>query len=167
MQNLISFSTNPALCQITGEKPRHRRRTGLLAATLLCAISGAMNIGLLKAQEAAGGNAPVASLKSLPRLETELLVVTDTQSLPSAIKRTAGPFFLQVVNRTFASDLAIVIEPTTASRSAEPSLPPAARLTARRRGRQFIWVKGEPGEYDIKTADTGKLLCHLVMGEQQ
>jgi hypothetical protein len=111
------------------------------------------------------GTARAARLDDLTRVEAETIEVGPGGAIPAAIQRPAGKFILLLTNRTQEAGAAFIVDPAAVG---EGVIGPESllRLTdapTRSKHRMAGLIELPAGEFNLKSAKTGKVLCRITI----
>ncbi len=144
---------------------------GLLTAMMLLLAAAGSVIGQSTQSPAAPEANGTTKLESRTSgasgkgLEVELIEVRRLMAIPNRIQRHAGKFILMVRNedRTNFDEAFVLDSSSVGDGVVGPS--PLARFGGKGltdgKNRSSILIDGQPGEWDLKSASTGKILCHF------
>ncbi len=100
-------------------------------------------------------------------LEVEQVEVTKGGANPALLTRPAGRFILVVINRNETDQAAgFVIDPAAVGNlklGLNPLLQVGGARLMDRKHRAASLFAGAPGEYDLKYADSGLIVCHITI----
>ena len=141
---------------------------GAIAIALLI-TTGVSSVGAFQLVDgqnsiAAQASAQPSPAASAPRIETEMVTLTDFTAFPSQLTRHAGKFFLYLVNKTRNPAITLVVDSTVASAAQIQSLTEALDLASFSKNKHIAGIiDSPPGVYHIKSSVTGKVLLTITI----
>ena len=137
---------------------------GFCLSILLATVLGAIEPQLC-AQQIIPLQNQAAAASTTERLEVEVIEIRHGTAMPAAIHRHVGKFILLVVNHTHDPAASFVLDPASVGEGAVgPN--PFLRLTdqpASSRRRIAGLTDLPAGQFDLKSAVTGKILCRITI----
>jgi hypothetical protein len=103
--------------------------------------------------------------KSKEPVEVEVVEIHRLMAIPDRIERSPGKFILLVVNRTPDPAASFVLEPAGAGIDAKQGAKPLLRLGGvhARKHRTAGLLDMPSGNFELKSADTGKVFCTIAI----
>lgn len=114
------------------------------------------------------GRSQASRMEDVSRLEAESIEITPGGAIPAAIHRPGGKFIVLLTNSTPETDAVFVVGAAKAGEGAEGAerAEPLLRLAdapTRPKHRMAGLIELPPGEFDLKSAKTGKVLCRFTI----
>jgi hypothetical protein len=140
--------------QLVGEG---KRRACQLALGSLA--YGLLGIGLGRAQQIPVVNPPAPGVKAVPPLQMERVEIHRLMGLPPHITRPPGPFVLLLVNETGNPRASFAVQSVGAPTPLLVFDAHTPEVGHRRAG----LLNGAKGQYQLKSLDTGRVLCTITI----
>jgi hypothetical protein len=111
------------------------------------------------------GRSQTSRVDDVSRLEAESIEITPGGAIPAAIHRPAGKFIVLLTNNTQENDAVFVVDAAVEAEGAAEAEPllRLADAPTRPKHRMAGLIELPPGEFDLKSAKTSKVLCRFTI----
>lgn len=137
----------------------------LIVRLLLCFAALLWSLAGFGQSTPAGGPVTVtAAAASATRIETEVVVMTDSSAAPDVIKRKPGKFFLALKSKTGSALPSVVFDsPNFAPSQLSAFTQDFNAALFQRLHHGALLLDLPPGELDLKSQATGKVLLKITI----
>ena len=137
-----------------------------IVIVMALSVAGGFSTSLRAQQAVSLVTGPLSAEDKVASLETEIITVRRLAAWPNTITRHAGKFILILRNRGADPKSVFTIETVPApSSAAQVSVPPVVRFDLTRAPSGLLGGAINPpvGQYQLKSATTGQVLCQLTV----